>query len=255
MNKKIITILVAATMIASTAFATGASEDTIVFNAANSMADSSSTYVAGTHDLVCQSLDVNGNVVSESSQTVTVSKKTADGWYFNEYAQGSDIMSLVASVYDGFAFTPFEDGIDSDFIDYELKGQETVDGKTCNVLAIDYAIDPALLAYKAHFSGSEDMIGYDFDDDDYDGSVSAIAYVDSETSALVKLVLNWDINGQSIVQTNSYTAEGDASVPSQIAFEVTDSQYSNGIVKESSYKIVDTLSDYTEVGQFTRTRS
>jgi hypothetical protein len=123
------------------------------------------------------------------------------------------------------------------------------------VLAIDYALDPALLAYKAHFSGSEDTIGYDFDDDDYDGTVTAVAYVDSETSALVKLVLNWDINGQSIVQTNSYSAQGDASVPSQIAFEVTDSQYSNGIVKESSYKIVDTLSDYTEVGQFTRTRS
>lgn len=255
MNKKIIAIVMAVVMVAASAFANGASEATLVYNAANKVADSASTYVAGNHSLTYQSLDASGNVVSESSQQLSVDKKTADGWYFETFTQGSDVLSKVASVYDGFTFTPFDNGISSSMMSYSLEGQETIDGTLCNVIDMEYALDPALLQYKAHFQGSDSLMGYDADDDDLDGSVTATAYVDAQTSALVKLVLNWEIGSQTIVQTNTYAAMGSASVPTQITFDVTSSQFTNGIIKNSSFRVIDELSDYITVNSFTRTRS
>lgn len=254
MNKKIITIVMAAIMASTAVFASGASEATLIYNAADNTADKASVLVAGTHELIWQSLDQNGNVTAQSSEKVTLSKKTIDGWYFNQFATGNDIMSLVSEVYDGFAFTPFEDGISSDFISYSITGQEVVNGQNCNVISIEYAMDPALLKYKAHFEKSEEFIGYDFDDDDFDDTVTAVAYVNAETSALVRLILNWNLDSKTIVQTNEYSLVNGQAAPSQITFDVTQTDNLGGVIQTAVYRIVDTLSNYSVVDQFTRTR-
>lgn len=253
MNKRIVVALIAAALTGAMMFASGASEEDLVFNAANRQADAASMYVAGTHQLELQAPDAGGSMVTRASQKIEVSKSTSNGWYFDLNSQGSDVISLVSEVYDGFTFTPFDDGVSK--LDCKAAGQETVDGKLCNVIEIECSLDKALLSYKAHYSESGEIIGYDSDDDDFDGTVTAAAYVDARTSQLARLVLRWELGGKSIVQTNSYVTFDGVSVASEITFDVTVREAKGGVTCFSGFRIIDRLSDYQKVSQFTRTRS
>ena len=192
MDKKIMACCVAILLIAATgslsASATGetASADAL-WNKADTIADASEHYLPGIRQISYQETDGKGNTVY-ADQAVALLKGTNNDRYIEVRKFGnSDIFDLMERYTDGTVMTPFVDNLYD--MDYTYTGvTETVNGKSCDVYNFEIALDSNLFQYDPNYTESGILLGWDSDEDDFDGSLTGTVWIDKVSGALMKQV-------------------------------------------------------------------
>lgn len=266
MNKKR-TFTVAAVLLVTTAalFASGASESDKLWFKANNVADASVAFLPGTRNIEMQTMDASGNVL-ETSQVTVYQTPINYGRYLDTRVSGdSAILDLVDRFFDGGVVTPFEDNLFD--VDYDAAGTATVDGHTCTVYTVEMAFDRALLTYDPNYQASGDIVGWSFDDDDFNDKITATAWIDQQSGALIKLENVWkfsDVMSKgpiSITQTVNYQVselDGETvSIPATITTTGTLTQRKNGsgYYEITEFTMNETQSDFFYNAKFARGES
>jgi hypothetical protein len=205
MNKKIMACCVAILLVAaagslSASAATEISTGAALWSKADVIADASETYLPGVRQIAYQETDGKGNTVY-ADQVVALLEGTHDGRYISVREFGDEaIFDLMDRYTDGMVITPFVDNLYA--VEYTYTGvNETVNGKSADVYTFQIALDSNLLQYDPNYTASGTILGWDSDDDEFDGTLAGTIWLDRVTGAPVKLVNNYAFPNNTTIGT------------------------------------------------------
>jgi hypothetical protein len=263
--KKSITMVCAALMLtiaASSLSAAATQESTAqaaLWNKANAIADASEQYLPGVRTIRYQETDGNGNTVF-ADQAVVLLEGTDNGRYITTREFGSsNIFDLMDRYGDGLIITPFSDAIEE--LSWTHTGvSETVNGRSTDAYTFIMAIDANALVYDPNYTDSGVMLGWDADDDDFDGSMTGTVWLDRITGAPVKLVNsfvfadNTATGSLAIEQTVYFTYANGIATPSQIVAKGSTSILAGngGYIHKSNFTITEDQSSFWLNQKFAR---
>jgi hypothetical protein len=190
-TKKIIaamTILMVLTTF--TLFASGTQEQSL-WQKANRIADNSVGYIPLSRDIETVLSSKDGTLLETYNSNIYSSLVNYGSQIERNITGDRNGVKLADMFYDGTVITPFEDDLFDSEVTY--KADVTVDGRECSVYEAKVAFDEALLHYASTYTASGNLIGYDSDDNEVDGSAVITTYIDKETAAMVKEVLEYKL--------------------------------------------------------------
>ncbi len=191
-TKRIIATAVVLVAAVAMTFAAGTPETYKLWNQANKSADASSQYVAGTRDIVMQTLGSNGNVLSTSGVSVE-QEGTLYGRYIDRETTGdASVVSFLDTFFDGGVITPFLDNLYN--VSFAAAGTETINGTACQVYDVFIAFDKNMLTYTPNYENSGVILGWDAANDTFSGDYVSRVWIAQDTAALVKLENIWDVS-------------------------------------------------------------
>ncbi len=192
-----------------------------LWSKANTIADASESYLPGVRQISYQETDGKGNTVY-ADQAVALLEGVLGGRYIQVREFGDEaIFNLMDRYTDGLVLTPFVDNLYA--VDHTYTGvSESVNGKSTDVYTFKMALDSSLLQYDPNYAASGTLLGWDSDEDDYDGTLSGTIWLDRVTGAPVKLVNNYSlpdnttIGSLKVEQTIYFTLANGIVTPNQI---------------------------------------
>ncbi len=201
-----------------------------LWKTANAIADASSTYIPGVRRILYQELDGNGNIVY-SDQAIVLIESSHHGRYLKVRKFGDEnIFSLIDRYSDGIVMTPFEDNLEK--LDYKFSGiSEQVDDKLCDVYSFAIAYDANLPYYDPNYKESGNIINWDNVEDDFEGIVSGLIWLDQVSATPIKMTVNY------LFEDN--TQNGTLELSQTVYFD-----NDNGIITPSLIRSTGTLSIY-----------
>ena len=227
MNKKIMACCVAILLVAAAGSlsASAMTEDdagSALWGKANTIADASESYLPGVRQISYQETDGKGNTVY-ADQAVALLEGVLSGRYIQVREFGDEaIFDLMDRYTDGLVLTPFVDNLYA--VDYSYTGvSESVNGKSTDVYTFKMALDSSLLQYDPNYTASGTLLGWDSDDDDFDGTCTGTIWLDRVTGAPVKLVNSYSlpdnttIGSLKVEQTIYFTLANGIVTPNQIS--------------------------------------
>ena len=236
--KKITLSIMGLLLITSTLFASGSSDGKTTWFNANKKADAASYYTPTSRLSEVTYFSLSGEEITSESAEATYSLSNYGNVIKRSISGDSSVYTLLDKIYDGYILTPFEDEIAK--LDKEYVGEETVDGVNCDVFSVEVALDKNLFFFGSSNSG--EIIGYDSDEDDFDGSMTILIYINKESNEIVKQVATYTsldtLPDLEIVQTTTYSSfdiEGESiTLPSTV---VTEGSYKEKAGSSSVYDI------------------
>lgn len=240
MNKKTLLVTVLVLVSAISLFAAGTGEADAVWSNANAKIDQGEKYIAGYRELT----DTLGRSASVSTTS------TYEGKFLQRNVNGnSDLYNFVSNLYDGAVITPFSNGVSN--LSYSYSG---IEGSNI-VYDVNYAFDKSYIALAKEYS-SDNILGYDSDDGDFDGAIKAKVYIDSQSGNVVKIVNYFSFNGYSFEQVINYkTAVIDGvegSFVDQMSINGSYTSTKNGVTTTTNYTISEILGNYFRNTYFAR---
>ncbi len=226
-KKRIVTSVLVISFLLLTATVGAAAMDEIpnekaLWNKAELIADASESQIPGIRRISYKETDRKGNVVYADQAVVLI-----EGSHHNRYLAvrefgNEKVLDLMARYTDGLVLTPFNDNLYD--IDYSYTGvDETIQGKATAVYTFSMAYDAALPFYDPNYRASGTILGWDSDEEDFDGTITGTIWLDKisgtprkmETSYLLED--NTEVGTLKLTQTVYYSLENSFILPTQIS--------------------------------------
>ena len=193
---------------------------------ADDIADSSEQYLPGVRRISYQETDGKG-VVVYADQAVTLIEKSHYGRYLQVREFGDvKIFDLMARYTDGLVLTPFSDNVYD--MDYTYTGvTEKVHDTTTEVYTFSMAYDESLPYYDPNYLASGNILGWDKDEDDFDGTIEGTIWLDKVSGAPIKMVTLYYLEDNSPTGTLSleqsvyFKSNSTITTPSKISIKGT----------------------------------
>ena len=226
-RKRIITTVLVVSFLLLTATVGAAAMDEIpnektLWNKAEKIADASESQIPGIRRISYKETDGKGNVVY-ADQAVVLMEGSHNNRYLTVRDFGNDkVLSLMARYTDGMVLTPFNDNLYD--VDYSYTGvDETIQGKTTAVYSFSMAYDAALPFYDPNYRASGTILGWDFEEDDFDGTIAGSLWLDKISGAPRKMETSYVLEDNTqagtlkLTQTVYFTYENSFILPTQIS--------------------------------------
>ena len=171
---------------------------------ADYIADNSEQYLPGIRRISYQETDGKGVAVYADQAVVLI-----EGSHYDRYLQvrefgDAKIFDLMARYTDGMVLTPFSDNVYD--MDYTYTGvTEQVLDTTTEVFTFSMAYDESLPYYDPNYLESEKILGWDDDEDDFDGTIEGTIWLDKVSGAPIKMVTLYYLEDNS--QTGTLVLE------------------------------------------------
>lgn len=197
-----------------------------LWNTADAIADTSEQYLPGVRRISYQETDGKGSVVY-ADQAVVLLESMNDGRYIQVREFGDQaVFDLIGRYTDGLVLTPFTDNLyDMDYTDTGIT--EMINGKSAEVFTYAMAYDANLPYYDPNYETSGTIVGWDSDEEDYDGTIIGTIWIDKLTGAPMKMTNNFLFTDNTragtlvIEQTVYFTYENGIATPRQISTKGT----------------------------------
>ncbi|HCJ94587.1 MAG TPA: hypothetical protein DHV69_05105 [Sphaerochaeta sp.] len=167
---------------------------------ADDIADNSEQYLPGIRRISYQETDGKGVAVYADQAVVLI-----EGSHYDRYLQvrefgDAKIFDLMARYTDGMVLTPFSDNVYD--MDYTYTGvTEQVLDTTTEVFTFSMAYDESLPYYDPNYRESEKILGWDDDEDDFDGTIEGTIWLDKVSGAPIKMVTLYYLEDNSSTGT------------------------------------------------------
>jgi hypothetical protein len=202
------------------------SNEKALWNKADKIADASETQIPGAREISYNETDGKGNVLY-SDQALVLIEGAGNNRYLTVREYGdSEIFNLMDRYTDGLVLSPFNDNVYD--VDYSYTGvDETIQKRLTAVYTFSMAYDASLPFYDPNYQESDTILGWDSDDETFDGTITGTLWLDKITGAPVKMesVISLGDNTQSgtlnLSQTVFYSQEKSLILPTQIYTEGT----------------------------------
>lgn len=244
MKKVIISVLMVC-LIATTAFASGSTEDTRAWFDANNIADESSNYVATNREATL-------NLQNGKALEAAAAYRVINGALLTRTIDGQEnVFALLDTLSDGYVLTPFEDDII--LLDKNYIGLENVDGIQCLVFDCDITVYDSIFFYGEEQGG--ELLGED--EGETDGSVNIKVYIDSQTHSIVKEEITYldlpFLTDLELKQEVIFTNSNNINVPERItntgSFRVRGAK-NFAVYDVYSFKVEETQSNFEYMKQY-----
>jgi len=225
-NRMVSTVLIISLMLITATLGASATTETSLWNKADQIADASESYIPGVRQISYNETDSNGNVLY-TDQALVLLEGTGNDRYLvvREYGD-SEIFDLMERYTDGLVLTPFNDNLYD--VDYTYTGvDETLQNTLTAVYTFSMAYDEALPFYDPNYQETENILGWDADDEDFDGTITGTIWLDKISGTPVKMEteLYLEDNTQEgtldVSQTVMFSQNKSIVEPSQIYTEGT----------------------------------
>ncbi len=251
------TILITSLLLVTATVAAAPMEESSLWNKADQIADASETQIPSVRKISYNETDGNGTVLY-SDQALVLIEGTNNNRYLSVREYGDDdIFDLMDRYTDGLVLTPFNDNIYD--VDYSYTGvDEMIQKKLAAVYTFSMAYDAALPFYNPNYQESETILGWDSDEEDFDGSITGTIWLDKITGAPMKMetVLSLEDNTQagtlSLTQTVYYSQGKSTVLPTEIYTEGTLRQVAGkqGQISLTDFQLYEQQSDFWENSKF-----
>ncbi len=225
-NRIVATVLIVSLMLITATLTASPTNETALWSKADQIADASELQIPSVRSISYYETDGNGNVVY-SDQALVLIEGTANDRYLEVREYGdSEIFDLMDRYTDGLVLTPFNDNMYD--VDYSYTGvDEIINGSQAAVYTFSMAYDEALPFYDPNYEETETILGWDSDEEDFDGTITGTIWIDKISGAPLKMETVYSLgdNTQSgtldLTQTVFYTVDNSVVQPSEIYTEGT----------------------------------
>jgi len=227
-NKKriVTTILIVSLFLLTATVGAAPMNEASLWNKADQIADASESQLPGVRKIAYTETDGQGNALY-TDQALVLIEGTNNNRYLTVREYGdSDIFDLMDRYTDGIVFTPFNDNLYD--VDYSYTGvDEMIEGQLTAAYTFSMAYDASLPFYDPNYQESETILGWDSDDEDFDGSISGTIWLDKISGAPMKMETVYSLGDNTqegtldLTQTVYYSAVKSLIVPTQIYTEGT----------------------------------
>jgi hypothetical protein len=193
---------------------------------ADDIADISEQYLPGVRRISYQETDGKGVVVYADQAVVLIERSHHDRYLQVREFGDAKIFDLMARYTDGMVLTPFSDNVYD--MDYTYTGvTEQVLDTTAEVYTFSMAYDKSLPFYDPNYQASEEILGWDDDEDDFDGTIEGTIWLDKVSGAPVKMVTLYNLEDNSptgtlrLEQTVYFDSNRTISTPTKISTKGT----------------------------------
>ncbi len=272
---KLAMILIAACVLAVPALTASAvaevEEGPSLWNAADAIADASETTIPSLRTIVYAETDGEGNALYTESASVSISQSHGGRYLTLRESGGKSAFDILDRYTDGLVLTPFNDNLYD--VEYTYTGtDESVEGTTAAVYTFSMAYESALAYYNPNYGdivGSdgyneeESVIGWDFDDDDFDGTITGKIWLDKVSGNILQMETTYVLDGENVAdditltQVVSYTEANGATVPSVITISGTSENFerSSGSLNVTDFLIIEQQSHFQVDEKFAKGES
>lgn len=193
---------------------------------ADDIADRSEQYLPGIRRISYQETDGKGVGVYADQAVVLI-----EGSHHDRYLQvrefgDTKIFDLMSRYTDGLVLTPFSDNVYD--MDYAYTGvTEKVLDTTTEVYTFTMAYDESLPYYDPNYRASGEILGWDEDEDDFDGTIEGTIWLDKVSGAPIKMVTmqylenNSPMGSLTLEQTVYFDSNRAISTPAKISTKGT----------------------------------
>lgn len=195
---------------------------TKLWNKADAIMDASESYIPRIRRISYKETDGKGNVVYADQAVVLIEGSHNDRFLAVREFGDNKVLKLMNRFTDGLILTPFNDNLYD--MDFAYTGvDETIQDKSTTVYTFSMAYDVALPYYDPNYSESGTIVGWDVDDDDFDGNVTGMLWIDKITGAPRKMETsylfedNTEKGTLSLTQTVYFSNKKSVALPFQIS--------------------------------------
>lgn len=200
--------------------------DSALWEKANDIADISEQYLPGIRRITYQETDGKGAVVYADQAVVLIEGSHHDRYLRVREFGDTKIFDVMARYTDGMVLTPFTDAVYD--LDYSYTGvTEQVLGTTTEVFTFSLAYDESLPYYDPNYQASGKILGWEDDEDDFDGTIEGTIWLDKVSGAPVKMVTLYNLEDNSptgtlvLEQTVYFDSNRTISTPTNISTKGT----------------------------------
>lgn len=225
-NRIVATVLIVSLMLITATLTASPTNETALWSKADQIADASESQIPSVRSISYYETDGNGNVVY-SDQALVLIEGVANDRYLEVREYGdSEIFDLMDRYTDGLVLTPFNDNMYD--VDYSYTGvDEIINGSQAAVYTFSMAYDEALPFYDPNYEETGTILGWDSDEEDFDGTITGTIWINKISGAPLKMETVYSLgdNTQSgtldLTQTVFYTVDNSVVQPSEIYTEGT----------------------------------
>jgi hypothetical protein len=262
-NLVITTVLsIAFMLIASTIGASATEErfnDTSLWDKANKIADQSEFHLPGVRRITYQETDGKGSTVSTEQAQVLI-----EGSHFNRFLNVREfgnpkLFALMDRYTDGFILSPFNDNLYK--VEYEFVGfDEIIEEKSSAVYTFSMAYDAALPFYDPNYRESGNILGWDEEKDDFDGSVTGTVWLEIMSGTPNKMEISMALEDNTttgtlnIRQTTIFASKDDIVLPTRIETQgsLVVKAGQKGKILYTNFQITEAQDEFWENPKFAR---
>jgi len=197
-----------------------------LWNKADRIADDSESQIPGVRNISYSETDGKGNILYTTQTLLLIEERSNDHYLTVREYGDTTALELMDRYTDGLVLTPFNDNVYD--VEYSYTGvDELIQNRTTAVYTFLMAYDASLPFYDPNYQEDGTILGWDVDEDDFDGSITGTLYLDKITGAIVKmesvyeLEENTQLGTLNLTQTVYYSQDNALITPTQIHTEGT----------------------------------
>ena len=202
------------------------SNERALWNKADQIADSSESQIPGVRQITYNETDGKGNILYTTQSLLLIEERSNDPYLtIREYGD-TTALELMDRYTDGLVLTPFNDNIYD--VEYSYTNvDEIIQNRTTAVYTFKMAYDASLPFYNPNYQEDGTILGWDVDEDDFDGTITGTLWLDKITGAPVKMESVYELEDNTqlgtlkLTQTVYYSQSNALITPTQIHTEGT----------------------------------